>query len=146
MNMFIRFILLKCNDLLKYLISGYKRRIIKYSVPHCESRHFSSTLNIKYPKNLITGTNVKIGDNVTLGAMSEIYIGDNVTISQDAILETAGLSKSNKRHQSKPITIHDGVWIGARAIILGGVTVGKNATIAAGAVIRKDVNEGQTIF
>ncbi len=38
-----------------------------------------------------------------------------------------------------PITICDGVWIGARAIILPGVTMGEGAVVAAGAVVTKDV-------
>jgi acetyltransferase-like isoleucine patch superfamily enzyme len=41
--------------------------------------------------------------------------------------------------ENKPIVIEDDVWIGARATILGGVTVGKGAIIAAGAVVTKDV-------
>ena len=36
-------------------------------------------------------------------------------------------------------TIGDGVWIGARAIILPGVTIGEGAVVAAGAVVTKDV-------
>ncbi len=41
----------------------------------------------------------------------------------------------------QPVTICDDVWIGARVIILPGVTVGKGAIIAAGAVVTKDVPE-----
>ncbi len=41
----------------------------------------------------------------------------------------------------QPVTICDDVWIGVRAIILPGVTVGKGAIIAAGAVVTKDVCE-----
>ena len=37
------------------------------------------------------------------------------------------------------ITIGDGVWLGARAIILPGVTIGEGAVVAAGAVVTKDV-------
>ena len=37
-------------------------------------------------------------------------------------------------------TIGDGVWIGARAIILPGVTIGEGAVVAAGAVVTKDVD------
>jgi maltose O-acetyltransferase len=37
------------------------------------------------------------------------------------------------------VTIHDDVWIGARAILLAGVTIGKGAVIGAGAVVPADV-------
>ena len=38
-----------------------------------------------------------------------------------------------------PITVEDNVWIGSGAIILGGVTIGKNSVIGAGTVVTKDV-------
>ena len=40
---------------------------------------------------------------------------------------------------AKPITVEDNVWIGGSATILGGVTIGKNAIVGAGAVVTKDV-------
>lgn len=41
---------------------------------------------------------------------------------------------------AKPIRIGDDCWIGARATILGGVSIGNGAVVAAGAVVAKDVN------
>ena len=41
--------------------------------------------------------------------------------------------------------IEDGAWIGAGAIILAGVTVGKNAVVAAGSVVVKDVPPGAIV-
>jgi len=46
-----------------------------------------------------------------------------------------------KHSDYAPIKIHDNVWIGERAIILKGVTIGKGAIIAIGAVVTKDVPE-----
>ena len=45
--------------------------------------------------------------------------------------------QGNQKEQ--PVTIMDDVWIGARAIILPGVTIGQGAIVAAGAVVTKDV-------
>ena len=45
----------------------------------------------------------------------------------------------NEQIQSPPIMIKDRAWIGAHATILTGVTIGKNAVVAAGAVVTKDV-------
>lgn len=97
---------------------------------------------IKYPENISIGKKVVIGVNACLGARSRIVLQDYVRISRDVIIETAGLDLTGKPpygHISKPITIEEGAWIGARAIVLGGVTVGKMSVIAAGAVVTKDV-------
>nr|WP_295884057.1 DapH/DapD/GlmU-related protein [uncultured Devosia sp.] len=46
-----------------------------------------------------------------------------------------------QKHETLGITIEDDVWIGANAVVLDGVTVGKGAVIAAGAVVSRDVPE-----
>ena len=55
-----------------------------------------------------------------------------------AVVEATSL-EGHERLVTAPITICDGVWIGARAIILPGVTIGEGAVVAAGAVVTKDV-------
>ncbi len=99
--------------------------------------------DLKCPHNIVLGNNVVIGTNVILGAASPIRLGDNVRISRDVLIETAGLNFQDNKppypHISKPIDIEQGVWIGARAIILGGVRIGENAVIASGALVNKDV-------
>lgn len=98
---------------------------------------------IKYPEKIDIGYDVWIGSNVSIGAYSGIRIGNLVRISHGAFIETASLDIRDERlpyeHVGKPIRIDDGVWIGANAIILGGVHIGERAVIAAGAVVVKDV-------
>lgn len=102
---------------------------------------YSST--IKYPDKVEMGQDVWIGPDVSIGAFSGITFGDRVRISQGAFIETASLDIRAEplpyAHVGKPIRIDDGVWIGAHAIILGGVHIGERAVIAAGAVVVKDV-------
>lgn len=99
--------------------------------------------DLKSPQNIVLGNNVVIGTNVVLGAASQIRLGDNVRISREVMIETAGLNFQGAAppylHISQPIDIAQGVWIGARAIILGGVSIGENAVIASGALVNKDV-------
>lgn len=106
-------------------------------------------VDLKYPQNIHLGDRVIIGSNVSLGAHSPITLGDDVRISRDVIIETAGLDFSASQppytHISKPVTIEKGVWIGARAIILGGVTIGENAVVAAGSVVSRSVPPGVII-
>ena len=45
----------------------------------------------------------------------------------------------NGRNEGGPVRIHDDVWIGANALVLPGVTIGRGAIVAGGAVVSKDV-------
>src|SRR5688572_13672435 len=101
------------------------------------------TSELKYPENISLGDGVVIGTNVSIGAHSPIRIGNRVRISTDVIIESAGLDFNDAHppysHVSHPIVIEDGVWIGARAIILGGVTIGCYSVVAAGAVVTRSM-------
>lgn len=73
-----------------------------------------------------------------------ITIGDNVSIAynvliQDSDYHTMYDEKGNVKPQTLPITIEDDVWIGANAIVLKGVTLGKGCVVAAGSVVTKSV-------
>ena len=52
---------------------------------------------------------------------------------------TAGTSKTGRGTMTAPVTIGDDVWIGGGVIVLPGVTIGDRSTIAAGAVVSRDV-------
>lgn len=107
---------------------------------HPTSIFFPST-RIWAPWNLSTGRSVAIDEDVDLYNVAPIRIGHFVSISRRAFLCTASHDISNIRRPLtySPITIGNGVWIGAEAIICPGVTIGDGAVIAAGAVVTKDV-------
>ncbi len=73
-----------------------------------------------------------------------ISIGRNVSIGQQVMLLTETHKVGGPWYRagaltSKPIVVGDGCWIGARATILPGVTIGEGAVVAAGAVVNRDV-------
>ncbi len=75
------------------------------------------------------------------GRKGKIKIGDNVSISTDVIIYTLQHQVDNDFFEtaSGDVEIEDFVWIGARAIILPGVKIGKGAVIAANSVVTKNV-------
>ena len=93
---------------------------------------------------------VKIGDNTRIGihctVIGPVSIGNNVNLAQ-GITVTAlnhNFADTSRRIDeqgisTKPIVIGDDVWIGANAVILPGVTIGRHVVVAAGAVVTKDV-------
>lgn len=110
--------------------------------------NFDITTSFKYPENINCGRHVLIGPGSTIGAMAQITLEDHVRISKGVVIETAGLALSAElpyKHVAQPIHIGEGTWIGTNAIILGGVTIGRRAVVAAGAVVTKDVTAGTIV-
>jgi acetyltransferase-like isoleucine patch superfamily enzyme len=82
-----------------------------------------------------------INENVQITCASSIIIGKGCVIARDVIIRDydAHTIEDPNFEIKKPIKIGNHVWIGNRAMILKGVTVGDGAIIAAGSVVTKDV-------
>lgn len=100
---------------------------------------------LRPPRNIYLGDDVYLGRGVQIYAYNEAYcvtIGDHVLIGPEALLTVLShdYATPNLTNKYGAICVEKGVWIGARAIICPGVTVGEGAVVAAGAVITKDVS------
>lgn len=91
-----------------------------------------------------TGFSVSVHINASVGG--EIQIGEGCLIGPNVAMRTARHRYDNPNlfirqqgHKVGDISIEDGVWIGANAVILGGVHIGSGAVVGAGAVVTKDV-------
>jgi acetyltransferase-like isoleucine patch superfamily enzyme len=86
---------------------------------------------------------VFINQCCTIYDMGGVDIGDLVMIGPNVNIITAGHpvepAKRRTYIEAKPIVIEKNVWIATAVTILGGVTVGENSVIGAGAVVTKDV-------
>lgn len=81
-----------------------------------------------------------IGDYVCIGAESVILMGGNNTHRQDWFSSYPFMEHLVESYIGKGDThIHDGVWIGMRAIIMPGVEIGEGAVIGAGSVVTKNI-------
>ena len=80
-------------------------------------------------------------NDVEINCTKEITIGHNVAISKGVIIRDSDSHVLNNQpeNMTAPIQIGNHVWIGLRAIILKGVTIGDGAVVAAGAVVTSDV-------
>ncbi len=104
------------------------------------------------PSSFVEVEGITIGDWVYIGPGARfsgsggLVIGNNIAVGPDVTILT-----SNHRHDDaewipfgpdvveKEVRIKDHVWIGTRAVILPGVTIGEGAVVAAGSVVTKDV-------
>jgi maltose O-acetyltransferase len=103
---------------------------------HMNARFFSL-------KNLRVGKDTIIGYGVFLDGREEITIGDHVDIASEVMIYNSehDLDSDTFSAENGAVVIEDYVFIGPRAIILPGVTIGRGAAVAAGAVVTKDVDE-----
>ena len=89
------------------------------------------------------GRNVFINQNCTFYDLGGLDIADDVMIGPNvSIITSAHPIEPSQRRASviaKPVAIERNVWIAAGATIIGGVTIGENAVVAAGSVVTKDV-------
>ena len=97
--------------------------------------------DIKAPWSIRIGSNVVINKNVLLDGRGGLEIGNNVDVAQDTIIWTAQHDYNDDYHKyiTGKVVIDDYVWIASRSMILPGVSIGRGAVIAAGAVVTKDV-------
>lgn len=82
-----------------------------------------------------------MNEKATITCGSEIHIGKNVHIAREASIRDydGHYIESPSYRTAKPVYIGDNVWIGYRALIMKGVTIGEGSIIAANAVVTKDV-------
>ncbi len=97
---------------------------------------------IRFPWHFEAGDYVSVGENVFIDNREKVILHNQVTISQGAMLLTGShnYSKSSFDLIVKPITIHEGGWISARAIVLGGVTCGSHSFLTAGSVAVRNLD------
>ncbi len=107
-----------------------------YCAPGCRT---SPDINIVIGDNFYMGyychlmANAKIGNNVLFASEVALVGGDHKIDRIDVPMRFSGVDKINT------IIIGDDAWVGHRAIILHGVSIGTGSVIGAGAVVTKDV-------
>lgn len=118
----------------------------------CFDQH-GKNINIEKGADFGKGDGICIGDNSGLGVNCDVRgpleIGSNVMMGPDVCIMTAihntartDIPMCQQGHLPKQkVTIGDDVWIGARVIIMPGVTIGSGSIIGAAAVVTKDVPE-----
>jgi acetyltransferase-like isoleucine patch superfamily enzyme len=128
-----------------YISIGEKSRIIGSLIAECSS------------SRIVIGKNSLVGSNSLIDCAESITIGDNVLISYDCVLtdsDNHSLNHSERKDDLEkwrvgahdwtkvriaPVVIKDRAWIGARSIILKGVTIGEGAIVGMGSLVTKDV-------
>lgn len=104
-------------------------------------------VNVKFPWNLEIGDNCWIGEAVWIENQGKVKIGNNCCLSQGAVLMTGNHNYKKVTFDLivGPITLEEGVWLGACSMITQGVTCHSHAVLAVQSVANSDL-EAYTIY
>ncbi len=93
------------------------------------------------PTNIKIGEDTIVGEKTVLDGRASLVIGDHVDIASEVMIYTSQHDVHDPQFNAKdaPVIIRNYVFIGPRAIIIPGVTIGEGAIVGAGAVVTHDV-------
>ena len=101
-------------------------------------------------QRLVVGHFCGFNKGVFFDLSANVDIGHYVAVGHDVMFLTSTYERgeSSRRAGARrcaPIVVHDGAWLGARATILPGVTIGAGSVISAGIAVSEDVPENMLI-
>jgi putative colanic acid biosynthesis acetyltransferase WcaF len=99
-------------------------------------------VNVHFPWKLKLGDYVWIGEEACILNFENISLGNNVCISQRAFLcgGNHDFRDPSMPFRNAPITLHDGVWIGACCFVAPGISVGIDSVVAAGSIVTMNLD------
>ena len=122
----------RCNP-----FSALKRRLLQaFGASIGSGAVIKPGVRIKNPWLLVAGRNCWLGEDCWIDNLAPVTLGDNVCISQGAYLCTGNHDWSDPSfgYRLGPINLESGSWVGARALVGPGVTLGRSAVLTAGSV------------
>jgi acetyltransferase-like isoleucine patch superfamily enzyme len=117
---------------------------IKSSIAYC-GKHvvISPGFFLEVPSSLVIEDNVSFGPHVGIYGAGKVIFKKNSMIANNVKIVTSTHDPSTEDMRftgiHKDVIIEENAWIGAGAIILGGVTIGKDSIVGAGSLVNKNV-------
>jgi len=130
------------------VFSSFKRGLLRvFGAKVGKGVVIKPAVNIKFPWKLRIGDHSWIGEGVWIDNLDKIDIGSNVVLSQGCLLLSGSHDHRKETFDflSAPIVLEDGVWICARATVLGGTVCRSHSMLTANSVSNGDL-EPYTIY
>jgi len=86
---------------------------------------------------------IDIGKNVLIGPNVQIYTATHPISASDRIIPKPESNQAPYKTKALPVRIGDNCWIGGNSVILPGITIGNNVTVAAGSLVTKDIPDNK---
>ncbi|EDZ1186763.1 maltose O-acetyltransferase [Salmonella enterica] len=121
-----------------------RQAILRDLLGRSEDAYIEPSFRCDYGYNIFLGHSFYANFDCVMLDVCPINIGDNCMLAPGVHIYTAthpldAVERTSGRELGKPVTIGNNVWIGGRAVINPGVTIGDNAVVASGAVVIKNV-------
>lgn len=143
-DFFAQSILYFCNHVVCHLPSHglrlwFYRNLMAFDVADRTAIFLNCVFDARH--NFSLGAGSVINERCRMDNRGGLEIGRSVSISSDVIILTADHDPESETFEGRmrPVKIGDYSWVGTRAMILPGVTVGRGAVVAAGSVVTKSV-------
>ncbi len=121
---------------------GWKRGLLRFfGAKVGPGVYIKPRVNVHIPWNLSIGAYAWIGEEVCIINFAPVEIGAHTCVSQRVFLCSGShdYKAENMRYRHAPISVEDGVWIGAQVFVGPGVTLGKECVVTAGSVATKSL-------
>jgi putative colanic acid biosynthesis acetyltransferase WcaF len=119
------------------VFSSFKRELLRmFGAKVGKGVVIKPSVNIKFPWKLRIGEHSWVGEGVWIDNLDKIDIGRHVVLSQGCLLLSGSHDHRKEAFDflSAPIVLEDGVWICARAVVLGGTTCRSHSILTANSV------------
>jgi acetyltransferase-like isoleucine patch superfamily enzyme len=119
--------------------------VLKIFMKKLQTTYIDEMVTVYFPWNVEVGKRSSLNQGVIVDGTAPVRIGKGVRIAANVYINTAdheiktGELIANQGFVIGEVVIEDDVWIGAGAILLKGITIGKGSVIGAGSVVTKDI-------
>ncbi len=121
-----------------------RERLLRELKAHGDNIALRPGVEITHPERVSFGNNIMLNHGTMIFAGGGVTIGDDVVVGPGCLILT-GNHRGEKFYGStdlQPISIGSNVWLGARAVITPGTTIGSDVIVSAGSVVTGDVPDG----
>lgn len=140
----INFLINRTDPADKPKIVELEKQLLTSGLP--QDSYLTPPFQVDCASRLFLGRNVFANHGLTVMALGTVTIDDGVMMGPEVALLTVNHEPQNIRVvKAAEIHLKKNAWIGARAIILPGVTVGENAIVGSGAVVTHDVPDNAVV-
>ena len=106
--------------------------------------YWKPRVNVHFPWKLTVGDYCWVGEEVCIYNFEPVTIGSHCCLSQRALLCAGNhdYRRPDMAYRNAPITLANGVWIGAQSFVGPGISIGTDAVVAAASVVTRDLPVG----